>query len=496
MRVTRKSRKGGAASAARWASTLVCGALIWGAGATRLRAQTTLSDVQIVNKMFDANNLALKINVVANGGAGAGAADFPNLTQLFNRTYDSANGALKVNCIAGCAGGGASIGGALTGGTTGSVLFVGAGPVLAQDNANFFWDATNHRLGLGTSVPGYPLDMTASAATRTANFANSASNGVGIYSIASGGGAPLAIYGALSGAGPTSGVAIYGQANSNTGTSAVGVRGDCSGVNTSCYGMYATATGASTTNVGGYFTASGATSNYALVTGAGNVGIGTATPGSALAVNGGFSTAQNAVAFSATPAFDASKGNFQSIPLTGNVTSSTLTNAVAGQYLDFKVCQDATGGRLFTWPANVKGAGPVPAAASACLTQRFLFDGANANAVAAPAPLTASATAQTAAIAATTLGTPQAAGVYVVSVYVHCTTSDASGKTVTGTVNWTDGGVALSKSTSAVAVASTANFDQVTVTLHADANTAITYSTTVSGAFTTAQYRLDARLSM
>jgi hypothetical protein len=435
--------------------------------------------------------------VVANGGAGGGAADFPTLTQLFNRAYDSTNTALKVNCVVGCAGGGGtSIGGTVTGGTAGSVLFVGSGPVLGQDNANFFWDSTNHRLGIGTAAPAYPLDMTSSTAARTGNFSNSAASGAGVYSVASGGGAPLAIYGVLTGANPSNGVAIYGQANSNTGNTAVGVRGDCSGANTTCYGVYATASGASTTNIGGYFTASGATSNYALVTGSGNVGIGTSTPASALSVNGGFSTAQNTVAFSATPAFDASKGNLQSITLTGNVTSSTLTNAVASQYLDFKICQDATGGRLFTWPSNVKGAGPVPAAASACLIQRFVYDGSSANAVAAPTPITASSTAQTAAIASTTLATPQAAGIYVVSINIHCTTSDASGKTVTGTVGWTDGGVALTKSTSAVAVASTGNFDQVTVTLHADSNTAITYSTTTSGAFTTAQYRADARLSM
>lgn len=53
---------------------------------------------------------------------------------------------------------GASIGSTLTGGTTGSVLFVGAGPVLAQDNANFFWDDTNNWLGLGTT-PSYPLHV-------------------------------------------------------------------------------------------------------------------------------------------------------------------------------------------------------------------------------------------------------------------------------------------------------------------------------------------------
>lgn len=37
--------------------------------------------------------------------------------------------------------------------TLGSVIFQGAS-TLSQDNANFFWDATNHRLGIGTSTPG------------------------------------------------------------------------------------------------------------------------------------------------------------------------------------------------------------------------------------------------------------------------------------------------------------------------------------------------------
>lgn len=44
---------------------------------------------------------------------------------------------------------GSSIGGSLSGGTDGSVLFVHPGGTLAQDNANFFWDGTNHQLGIG-----------------------------------------------------------------------------------------------------------------------------------------------------------------------------------------------------------------------------------------------------------------------------------------------------------------------------------------------------------
>lgn len=37
--------------------------------------------------------------------------------------------------------------------TAGSVVYAGASGVYSQDNSNFFWDATNHRLGLGTTSP-------------------------------------------------------------------------------------------------------------------------------------------------------------------------------------------------------------------------------------------------------------------------------------------------------------------------------------------------------
>lgn len=42
--------------------------------------------------------------------------------------------------------------------TQGSVLFAGAS-ACAQDNANLFWDATNHRLGVGTTSPSAALDV-------------------------------------------------------------------------------------------------------------------------------------------------------------------------------------------------------------------------------------------------------------------------------------------------------------------------------------------------
>lgn len=44
---------------------------------------------------------------------------------------------------------GAAIGGNVTGGTEGSVLFVGPGATLAQDNANLFWNDSTNTLALG-----------------------------------------------------------------------------------------------------------------------------------------------------------------------------------------------------------------------------------------------------------------------------------------------------------------------------------------------------------
>lgn len=37
--------------------------------------------------------------------------------------------------------------------TQGSIVFAGASGVYSQDNANFFWDVTNHRLGIRTTTP-------------------------------------------------------------------------------------------------------------------------------------------------------------------------------------------------------------------------------------------------------------------------------------------------------------------------------------------------------
>jgi hypothetical protein len=74
-------------------------------------------------------------------------------------------------------GGGMAIGGSITSATQGSVLFAGASGVLAQDNANFFWDDTNNRLGIGTSSPALIFDSTFSSAGDGIRVYNTLSSG-------------------------------------------------------------------------------------------------------------------------------------------------------------------------------------------------------------------------------------------------------------------------------------------------------------------------------
>lgn len=92
------------------------------------------------------------------------------------------------------------------------------------------------------------------------------------------------------------------------------------------------------------------------------------------------------VTFSATPTFNADNGNLFKLTLTGNVTSSTLSNAVIGQPLAFEVCQDGTGSRTFVPPTNVSGWVTISSTASTCTMEFFMFDGINAmpNAAAVP----------------------------------------------------------------------------------------------------------------
>ncbi len=103
-------------------------------------------------------------NISGSDPTGTNGLTYYNTTSNKFRCYQ--NGAWT-DCI-GTGGSGMSIGGTVTSATAGSVLFANAGPVLAQDNANFYWDDTNNRLGLGTASPAAWLEVEDAANSNSA----------------------------------------------------------------------------------------------------------------------------------------------------------------------------------------------------------------------------------------------------------------------------------------------------------------------------------------
>lgn len=101
------------------------------------------------------------------------------------------------------------------------------------------------------------------------------------------------------------------------------------------------------------------------VTTAGSVAVGKSSANRKLDVAGGAMTSPVAVAFSATPTFDATASNFFTFGnLTGNVTSMAISGAQEGQFLTIRFRQDATGGRTVVLPTGAKVAGSIETGAN------------------------------------------------------------------------------------------------------------------------------------
>ena len=145
--------------------------------------------------------------------------------------------------------------------------------------------------------------------------------------------------------------------------------------------IYRTTSGVGTTGADHIFQVgnNGATEAMRILNN-GNVGIGTAAPGSTLDVAGAIRSTLTAVTFSATPAFNSALGNSFKLTLTGNVTSSTIVNGQAGEAITLLLCQDGTGTRTMTWPANLKlaaGSFTLTTTAGKCDSVSALYDGSN-----------------------------------------------------------------------------------------------------------------------
>lgn len=95
---------------------------------------------------------AERFRVGPSGQWGIGGATYGNAGDVFTSAGASAAPTWTAPVVP-------AIGGTITGGTVGSVLFVGTGPVFAQDNANFFWDDSGNKLGIGTTAPAARIDI-------------------------------------------------------------------------------------------------------------------------------------------------------------------------------------------------------------------------------------------------------------------------------------------------------------------------------------------------
>jgi hypothetical protein len=88
------------------------------------------------------------------------------------------------------------------------------------------------------------------------------------------------------------------------------------------------------------------------------------------------------VSLSAAPAFDASQCNTFSLALGATaVTSSSLANGKAGQFLTFIISQDGIGNRSFAWPSNLLHACAISSTPNAATMVTAIHDGVNANAL-------------------------------------------------------------------------------------------------------------------
>jgi hypothetical protein len=104
--------------------------------------------VQSTSTGLTSGDLTVIVDIVQGVGSNAVAVGL----LAYGYVYPAGLLGLNVSRNIGGGGGGMAIGGTVTSGTPGSVLFVGTGPVLAQDNTNLNWDDANNVLSVKNST--------------------------------------------------------------------------------------------------------------------------------------------------------------------------------------------------------------------------------------------------------------------------------------------------------------------------------------------------------
>lgn len=256
---------------------------------------------------------------------------------------------------------GETIGDTVTGGTAGSILFVGAGPVLAQDNGNLFWDATNFRLGLGNATPAKTLDVTGTGKFSVGVIAPliyPASNGTSAIQVDKADGTTVILnvdttnrrlgIGSVT---PDKQLVVDGGAgDTTTGFGAFVVRNDGSGFGPQIiydpgaggHKYLSGSSGASDATANAWFLYDNTAGQYRFVVdGNGNVGMGTTAPGAKLDVRGTSKLGTAGVAFAAAGG----------CTVASNTLSTTATNLTCtGVPASAAVAVHCSGQDAFTTP--------------------------------------------------------------------------------------------------------------------------------------------------
>jgi hypothetical protein len=137
-------------SATTWTTSgvLAANALVVGGGAGATPATVTTGTGVVT---------ALGVNT---GSAGAFVVNGGALGTPSSGTLTNATGLPLTTGVAGTLPVGNGGTGTATAFTTGSIVFAGASGVYSQNNANFFWDNTNSRIGIGNAAPTCAVDVT------------------------------------------------------------------------------------------------------------------------------------------------------------------------------------------------------------------------------------------------------------------------------------------------------------------------------------------------